>query len=360
MRVFSNGGRYEGGFIDGELGGEGVMVFPNGTEYVGEWCQGKFHGQGSLRDVSGDRYDGQFFFGVPYGLGIHCYADGGMYEGEFISNSHADEEEEKKGGFIEEEDAFPKPTGKREGFGVRKFVSGNEYSGAWKNDEMTGKGTLTKREGGKYEGDFINGVREGEGSETWGNELGIQYECPVGRKHPGRGFCSYEGDYHINDFHGKGKFVCQDGRWYEGDWENGMRHGVGTQLYALPRDMGDEQQFHIGKGGSLYSSWKYEGEWCDNKREGAGVLFYVNQDVVIGNFVRGHPEGECIILIRGITERLAWYECGQRACWLEDDYKEYEEDEILYNEFGEVVERERNQPDIIAKEYLKRFLLRRK
>ena len=44
---------------------------------------------------------------------------------------------------------------------------------------MCGRGTLVKREGGKYEGDFVSGVKEGEGVETWGNELGIKYDCPM-------------------------------------------------------------------------------------------------------------------------------------------------------------------------------------
>lgn len=71
--------------------------------------------------------------------------------------------------------------------------------------------------------------------------------------------------------------------------------------------------------------------------------------------LRGHPEGECIVLIRGITERLGWYENGTRVRWVEDDFDEEKDGYTYINEWGEEVERERNQPDIIAREYLLPF-----
>ena len=40
----------------------------------------------------------------------------------------------------------------------------------------------------------------------------------MGYRHDGRGFCTYEGGYMENYFHGEGTFTCIDGRCYKGGW----------------------------------------------------------------------------------------------------------------------------------------------
>ena len=61
----------------------------------------------------------------------------------------------------------------------------------------------------------------------------------------------YEGEYQNDKMHGKGTFTWQDGKKYVGDWEDGKRDGQGVMLY---------------KDGS-----KYVGDWEDGKMHGYGI-----------------------------------------------------------------------------------------
>lgn len=101
--------------------------------------------------------------------------------------------------------------------------------GDWGDDLMNGNGTLTSIEGAVYKGDLWNGMKHGKGDETFGNNVGLRYTCPMGRKHPGIGFCSYKGDYSCGYFQGNGVFTCMDNRKYDGEWLRSKRHGQGHQ-----------------------------------------------------------------------------------------------------------------------------------
>ena len=71
----------------------------------------------------------------------------------------------------------------------------------------TGKGVYTYRDGGKYDGDFVDGKMHGNGVFTW----------PDGEK--------YDGDYVDDKMHGKGVFTLPDGRKYRSEWQNDSRTG---------------------------------------------------------------------------------------------------------------------------------------
>ena len=72
----------------------------------------------------------------------------------------------------------------------------NKYEGYWQNSLYHGKGNLIDDEG-KYDGDFINGIREGKG---------IQIYMPEGDV--------YEGDFKDDDRHGVGKYIHSHGQVY--------------------------------------------------------------------------------------------------------------------------------------------------
>jgi hypothetical protein len=57
--------------------------------------------------------------------------------------------------------------GNREGVGAARFAGGPTYSGAWRFDQPWGEGTWTEGEvsGSLYEGEFQQGRRHGEGAE---------------------------------------------------------------------------------------------------------------------------------------------------------------------------------------------------
>ena len=104
--------------------------------------------------------------GLRHGGGIETYRNGAIYEGQFKNNQ-------------------------RDGMGTMKFVCGDSYCGDWKADKRHGNGVykfsteesnangdldvgkLNTRNaklycrGGRYEGQWVDGKREGEGTMTY-------------------------------------------------------------------------------------------------------------------------------------------------------------------------------------------------
>ena len=79
-------------------------------------------------------------------------------------------------------------------------------------DGYTGKGTYTYASGAKYVGEYMNGLKHGQGTYTWGN----------------------------------GEF---NGDKYVGEYKDGLRHGQGTYTYAdgtIEKGL-SENGFHIGE-----------------------------------------------------------------------------------------------------------------
>lgn len=102
--------------------------------------------------------------------------------------------------------------GKREGFGTYVWPTGNRYEGQWLAGKRHGKGKLIFSGGGQYEGDFRSGVEEGRGKMLWPNGA------------------YYEGEYRNGRFHGQGKYRSADGSVFDGVFEDGnmTQNGVCT------------------------------------------------------------------------------------------------------------------------------------
>ena len=73
------------------------------------------------------------------------------------------------------------------------------------------------------------------------------------------GTATYEGetDEHGRR-HGRGKLQYADGSWYDGDWDCGLRHGVG--------------EFHQQSGGGGVTV--YKGQWYNDLKHGIGIETY--------------------------------------------------------------------------------------
>ena len=195
---------------------------------------------------------------------------------------------------------------KKEGYGTYTNKNGFKYKAIWKDDKITDygifidpegnyiKGTIVKGEINKgemliknkfkyigdvvnnipnnkgiiynfsgkyiYEGDFINGVMEGDGIIKYSD--GTYYEGQFRNdKYQGKGKIlfknggSYEGDFNNNLIHGKGKYVYPGGKIYEGDFQNGMKHGFGKISWS-------ENKY-------------FEGFWINNRQHGEGK-YYLN------------------------------------------------------------------------------------
>ena len=53
--------------------------------------------------------------------------------------------------------------GERDGKGAYKYANGTKYEGEWKDGKPNGQGTLTYPNGNKYDGEWSNDVKDGYG-----------------------------------------------------------------------------------------------------------------------------------------------------------------------------------------------------
>ena len=97
---------------------------------------------------------------------------------------------------------------------------------------QNGTGIAINSDGSKYEGQFIDGKSDGQGS--------IQY----------RNGDSYVGDFSEGVLHGNGVYLWLNGDKYEGQFLNGKKHGIGNIKYSA----GEE----------------YTGEFKNDKPHGSG------------------------------------------------------------------------------------------
>ncbi len=79
---------------------------------------------------------------------------------------------------------------------------------------MFGQGSVIFADGTQYEGEWINGVRQGKGVLKISNGL------------------IYEGNFSANLFHGKGKMIYPDGSLFEGEFYKGKKNGRGILKFS--------------------------------------------------------------------------------------------------------------------------------
>eukprot|EP00088_Acartia_fossae_P007055 TRINITY_DN1327_c0_g1_i1.p1 TRINITY_DN1327_c0_g1~~TRINITY_DN1327_c0_g1_i1.p1 ORF type:complete len:203 (-),score=48.00 TRINITY_DN1327_c0_g1_i1:333-941(-) len=134
------------------------------------------------------------------------------------------------------------------------------YEGCWKNKAADGYGKMKWINGDRYEGEWLNGLREGKGA---------YFSKASG--------CSYDGQYKNDLKEGTGKYVFSNGDYYDGQWKAGLRNGKGLYVWKEQNE-------------------KYEGDWIKGLKEGTGKFTYPNGDVFTGPYVNGnrHGKGELV------------------------------------------------------------------
>ena len=149
-------------------------------------------------------------------------------------------------------------------------------SGVYAGEKLDGKRhqrTMTYSDGAKYESEWKDGKRHGQGTLTWSDGSNYEGEWKDGKKHghgidiEGRGQI-YEGESKNGKHHGYGTYTWYDGRkldyWnlsrntYEGEWNNGKKHGQGTLTFS--------------DGSSYIGEWKDDKKWNGTQTDKKGEI----------------------------------------------------------------------------------------
>jgi hypothetical protein len=164
--------------------------------------------------------------------------------------------------------------------GVREltFADGSIYRGGMRGASIHGKGEYVSK-AFKYEGDFNEGLKHGEGTYVWQN--GDRYVGHFANDRPdGKGryqFAngdSYDGEVQAGVIVGRGVYTSKNGDVVEGSFANGKPDGVGVYRFA--------------------SGDRYEGEMRAGTMQGRGRYYSKNGDRVEGPFADGRPNGKGI------------------------------------------------------------------
>jgi hypothetical protein len=161
--------------------------------------------------------------------------------------------------------------GVKEGQGIYTFVNGDKYTGAWKNNLQHGIGRTDYIKGGKYAGRYENGKRHGEGVFTFGN-----------------------------------------GDIYSGSWVNGKKHGKGTYIVNSCKLEGNNYMKIVGNwefGEIITGKWifpnktQYEGDFEKNLPKNKGHWTFINGNELSGEY--NHTEAYNQDL-KEIQTKLTW------------------------------------------------------
>ena len=139
--------------------------------------------------------------------------------------------------------------------GVREvtYSDGSIYRGAMRGIQLHGKGEYTSK-AFKYQGEFKDGLKQGQGTYEWDSGL------------------RYEGEFEADRPNGKGKFMFPNGDVYEGDVKAGVVSGRGV---------------YVTKGGD-----RIEGSFADGRANGSGIYRFASGDRYEGEMVAGEPRGK--------------------------------------------------------------------
>jgi len=249
------GNEYRGTFNSNLKSGYGIMLYHSQEQYTGEWEYDLPSGQGKMTYVTGHTYEGTWKEGRRWGQGLFRFANGDTYNGQWIDN-------------------FPC------GFGLLQTRNGIRYEGEFQDGQFHGKGHLQLATGKEYDGMFVCGLREGQGNfiVTVNNSIVEHYEGNFqadmkhgyGKHRVVESGCEtiYEGDFVEGLREGKGTMKYSDGALYTGYWKRGKRHGYGTIEY----------------GDSSLRLKKYDGDWANDKKHGKGIAHFNDGNIYEGSF----------------------------------------------------------------------------
>ena len=275
-----------------QIRGKEYDFLSNSLKYEGEYLNGERHGEGEEYD-----YSGNVIFKGKYKKGKRWSGKGNLYE-------------IKEGkGYIKEND-------------IDNFI----FEGEYLNGEKNGKGIEYYNNILKFEGEYLNGKRwNGKGYDA-NNKLIYELKNGKGyvKEYNYNDNCLlFEGEYLNGEKNGKGKeyykspflpFIyilgkreCKEIKIkYDGEYKNGLKHGQGKE-YDLNRNLifEGEYLYNYRKKGKAYvlKKLEYEGEYyCNKKWNGKGydekgnVIYELNDGT---GFVKEYKDSKNIKIFEG-------------------------------------------------------------
>lgn len=156
----TEGARYEGEWYYGMPDGKGNLKLESGLSYSGSFLSGFFWGQGKLEYPGNFKYEGSFTMGQRNGPGTAIFSDGSVYTGNWVNNSMEGQGAYSLGKRFEYRGNFH--NNKFEGEGILSTPEGT-HTGRFKDSKPNGKGKMvSSRNGSQLEGNWVNGVKQGE------------------------------------------------------------------------------------------------------------------------------------------------------------------------------------------------------
>ena len=296
---------YKGPHKEGQPHGpRGIYVFANQTIYDGPFEGGHPHGQGIVKfslDAPGDTFDGTMVKGAIDGPGKLVYKDGAVYCGRVLGTAP------EQGSLV-----------RRQGQGTLTSVNGDVYTGGFLDDKRQGWGVFLSSRGSGSGGAMGGGSARRRSFDASGTERAAapplqlpaaptatgpspspsssssrrrSFDGAPSGKYSGTAVANnastaitstnsssdissssgsssggssnaktpqyrYEGSWHDDRRHGRGRETQPRGGYYDGGWEADVRHGAGMylypdgRLYSIRYNLGEVSEMKMEADGS--------------------------------------------------------------------------------------------------------------
>ena len=200
---------YEGAFVNGERHGLGRMTYIDGSTYEGDYVRGKREGAGTQTFKDGSVYVGEWKGDRRNGEGVYTTGDKvWTYDGAWLNDRRSGQ------GKLSSNDGSYTYIGafaddRRTGQATATFGDGRVFRGMFANDQQAGPGELTFKDGRKITGQFLDHRPNGAAVE-------------VGS------VATIDGTWVEGALQGRAVVQYATGERFEGQYVNGKRNGVGT------------------------------------------------------------------------------------------------------------------------------------
>ena len=278
---------YEGEYLNCKRHGKGKEYGSiNNLIFEGEYLNGKRHGKGKEFFDNKLIFEGEYKNGERNGKGKEFSSKGFIrFEGEYLNGLKWNGKEYNKDNNIIGEIKEGKGIQHEYHYSDKRYIREGEYliyEGEYLNGLRHGKGKeYTHDYGSKckivFDGEFKNGKR-------WTGKAYHGYQNNQFEIKDGKGFMieekepiyRYEGEYLNGERNGKGKeYEYMTGRlMYEGDYLNNKRNGIGKEYHNNNKIL-------------------FEGEYLNNERNGKGKEYNYNGELIFeGEYLNGKKNGK--------------------------------------------------------------------